>query len=203
MTEKISIIFLSLIFLGVFIARNIMVKNKVNQRIRSSGALLKASIILTTLCVLIAIISVLSDPFYRLLGAILFFRTPVVSYVGLSLFAASIIAGWFISAHLQDPWRVGIHEDQRTNLIQSGVFIYVRNPYFLSYFVMFFSLFLIRPSLLLMVLIAITVTIFHRMVLKEEIYLLKLHGDNYLRYREMTDRYIPRFLNRRSKEITE
>jgi protein-S-isoprenylcysteine O-methyltransferase Ste14 len=113
------------------------------------------------------------------------------------------MAGWFASAHLQDSWRVGIHKDQRTNLIQSGVFKYIRNPYFLSYFVMFFSLFLIRPSVLLLVLIAITVAIFHRMTLKEEMSLLKLHGDNYLKYREMTDRYIPRFLNRRSKEITE
>ena len=83
-----------------------------------------------------------------------------------------------ISAQLKDSWRVGVHEDQKTTLIKDGVYAYVRNPYFISYYIMYFSLFLIRPSIILMALVLATVALFHRMVLKEEMYLYSMHGKN-------------------------
>jgi protein-S-isoprenylcysteine O-methyltransferase Ste14 len=64
---------------------------------------------------------------------------------------------------------------------------------------MFFSLFLVRPSIALMVIIAITVAIFHRMILNEERYLAKIHGERYLRYKETTGRYFPLILKSHSK----
>ena len=107
--------------------------------------------------------------------------------------------GWFVSAHLKESWRVGIHEDQKTELIIDGIYRYVRNPYFISYFVMFFSLFLVRPSIIILVLIAITITIFHRMVKNEERHLLELHGEKYMNYKETTGRYLPHFYGKHSK----
>jgi protein-S-isoprenylcysteine O-methyltransferase Ste14 len=199
MKETIIITFLSLLFLGVFTARNLIVKTKVKQRVRASESVLNTSILFTTICILTTIFSVLSDRLYKLLGAIAFLRSPIVSYAGFALFAISIVAGWFVSAHLKKSWRVGIHEDQRTELIINGIYKYVRNPYFVSYFAMFFSLFLVRPSIALMVIIAITVAIFHRMILNEERYLAKIHGERYLRYKETTGRYFPLILKSHSK----
>jgi protein-S-isoprenylcysteine O-methyltransferase Ste14 len=107
------------------------------------------------------------------------------------LFGVSIILGAIFSAQLKDSWRVGVHEDQKTTLIKDGVYAYIRNPYFLSYFIMFFSMLCIRPSLLLLVLILVAVTIFHKMVCKEERYLLGVHGSEYEEYKNMTGRYLP------------
>ena len=140
MEETIVIIFLSLLFLGVFTARNLIVKTKVKQRVRASESVLNTSILFTTICILTTIFSVLSDRFYKLLMAIAFLRSPIVSHAGFALFAISIVAGWFVSAHLKKSWRVGIHEDQKTELIINGIYKYVRNPYFVSYFVMYFLL---------------------------------------------------------------
>ena len=146
----------------------------------------------TTLCIFVTIFSTSSDNFYHLLGAILFLSSPTVSYFGLFLYALSIIIGWLFSAQLKDSWRVGVHDNQKTELIQSGIYKHVRNPYFLSYFMMFIGQFLVRPSFVMIVLIAITIAIFHRMVLKEEAYLLTIHEIKYEEYRNITGRYIPR-----------
>jgi protein-S-isoprenylcysteine O-methyltransferase Ste14 len=198
MTERILIVLLSLIFLGTFITRNLIVKTKIKQRVRASHPILTASIIFSNLCIFTAIFSTSSDSFYKLLVVIPFLRSPVITFFGLSLFAISIIMGWFFSAQLKESWRVGVHEHQKTQLIQNGIYQYVRNPYFLSYFIMFLSLFLVRPSLVMVVLIAISIAIFHRMVLKEETHLLKIHGTQYEKYKEATGRYIPRFSQKQS-----
>lgn len=62
----------------------------------------------------------------------------------------------------------------------------------MSYYIMLVSLFLIRPGLMILVLITTTMAIFHRMVLKEEVYLRKVHGPPYETYKQNTGRYIPR-----------
>ena len=108
--------------------------------------------------------------------------------MGLTLFGIGVVMGWVFSAQLQDSWRVGVHPDQKTTLIQSGNYARIRNPDFLSYFIMFGGLFLVRPSLMMMVLAIATIVIFHRMVLKEEAYLSRVHGQAYEAYKKATGR---------------
>ena len=59
---------------------------------------------------------------------------------------------------------------------------------------MFFSLFLVRPSLIIILLVIALTAIFHNMVLKEEAYLLATHGKDYEKYKSTTGRYFPRFV---------
>ena len=193
MIENIFVILLPCIFFGTFITRNLIVKAHTKKRIRASDPVLKVSIIFTNLCIFIVIFSTYSEHFYRFMGALLLLRSAIFSYIGLFLFAASIAMGWTFSAQLKGSWRIGVHDNQKNQLIQSGIYEYVRNPYFLSYFVMFFGLFLIRPSMVLAVVVISTILIFHRLVLKEEAYLLKMHGEHYEKYKKNTGRYIPRF----------
>jgi protein-S-isoprenylcysteine O-methyltransferase Ste14 len=192
MMEKLLIILLPLIFLGLFITRNLIVKFRTKQRIRTSDPLVTAAIIITSLSICMTIESTLSEAFYQHTGIIWFLRSPFISYLGLIFFGISFIAGAVFSSHLKESWRVGIPYDQKTELIQSGIYAYIRNPYFLSYFIMFFSLFLIRPSIVVMVLVIAAIFIFHRMVLKEEVYLLTVHAKAYQNYKQKTGRYFPK-----------
>ena len=191
MIEKILIILLPLIFLGTFITRNIIVKARTKQMIKASDPIITSTIILTNLCIFTAIISTYSNYCYNYMGIIHFLRFPLISYVGLCLFAIGIILGYFFSSQLKDSWRIGIHKDQKIELIQNGIYGYIRNPYFLTYYIIFFSLFLFRPSLILVVLIIVTIAVYHRMVLKEESYLLSIHGEKYKSYKRRTGRYFP------------
>jgi len=118
--------------------------------------------------------------------------SPWASHAGLTLFAISIVLGWIFSAQLKDSWRVGVHQNQETELVRTGIYARLRNPYFDSYFIMFLGLFTVRPSIAMAGLVSVAVTLYHRMVLKEEACLLTLHGKAYENYRKRTGRYWPR-----------
>jgi protein-S-isoprenylcysteine O-methyltransferase Ste14 len=196
--ERRDSVFLDELATGMIEVRNVTVKIRTKERIRSGDPVLTTSIVFVSLSFLATILSTCSDRFYRLTKAISFLRFPVISYFGMAFFAASIILGWIFSAQLKESWRVGIHHDQKTKLIQEGMYRYVRNPYFISYYIMPVSVFLIRPSLLILILTTITMAIFHRMVLKEEAYLMKVHGQPYKIYWHNTGQYVPRLAKKQA-----
>jgi protein-S-isoprenylcysteine O-methyltransferase Ste14 len=117
----------------------------------------------------------------------------MVSFFGLSLFGISILLGWIGSAQMRESWRIGIPKDQKTNLIQNGIYACIRNPYFLSIIIMFLGLFLVRPSYIILILLGAATAVLHLMVLREEHHLFNIHGEEYIKYRRNTGRYIPRF----------
>jgi protein-S-isoprenylcysteine O-methyltransferase Ste14 len=197
MIEKTLLLTLTILFLATFFTRNHIVKIRTGQSIRTRDRLVVSSIVLSVLCFFITISST-SDRLYHFMGVISFLRTPLIAFAGIVLFGISIILAWIISAQLKDSWRVGVHEDQKTSLIKDGIYAYVRNPYFISYYIMYFSLFLIRPSIILMILVLATVALFHRMVLKEEIHLYSMHGTEYEKYKKQTGRYFPMICKKKS-----
>ena len=192
MIETILLVTLTALYLFMFITRNLLVMKRTGQPVRKADLLVRSAIISSTFCFIVTILST-SDKWYDFMGKIAILRSPVLSYLGLLLFLISIILCWVFSSQLKDSWRVGVLEDQRTVLITDGVYAYVRNPYFVSYFIMFLSLLLIRPSIVLLVLVILPVIVFHKMVLKEEAYLLKMHGKEYENYKAKTGRYLPHF----------
>jgi protein-S-isoprenylcysteine O-methyltransferase Ste14 len=192
MVEKIVIVVLTALFFSLFFLRNLLVERRTGQSIRTRDRLVVITIVLSTACFVITILSTYSQQWHHRMGAIDFLRHPFVAYGGLALFALSIVGAWIFSAQLKDSWRVGVSDDQRTELIQDGIYAYCRNPYYLCYYLMFFGLFLVRPSLVLFVLVLADIAIFHRMVLKEEDHLHNKHGKAYEAYKKRAGRYIPR-----------
>lgn len=89
-------------------------------------------------------------------------------------------------------WRMGINPDDKTQLIFSGPFAFVRHPiYGLS------SLLMIATMLAVPSAIMFTVGIVHVALLqwearREEQHLIALHGEEYLRYARKTGRFFPR-----------
>jgi len=129
---------------------------------------------------------------YRLFLPLGIIRHTITTYIGFILFSISIIMGWIISGQLKDSWRVGVPREQKTPLVRTGLYAFVRNPYFLTYYVMFLAMFLIRPSLALLLCTGLTGLIFHGMVLSEEKHLSEIHGRDYEVYRLQTGRYWPK-----------
>ncbi|MBU4054758.1 MAG: hypothetical protein KKA41_10360, partial [Proteobacteria bacterium] len=62
MTEINVFLLLTLIYLGTFIARNVLVKIRTRQKIRSSDPLVAASMVFTGLCILVTFFAVHSEP---------------------------------------------------------------------------------------------------------------------------------------------
>jgi protein-S-isoprenylcysteine O-methyltransferase Ste14 len=198
MTDKIVLVALTVLFIAAFVTRNLLVKTRTGQPVRTMSGWVVSAIGLTGLCFLTAILS-LSDKWYRIFGEISVLRHSIITYAGLFLLGIGIVSCWIFSAQLKDSWRIGIPKGQKTELIEDGVYAHVRNPYFDAYYVMFLGLFLARPSVVLLVLTLSAVAVFHLMVLKEEIHLLNVHGGTYLEYKKEAGRYIPRMGGRSGK----
>jgi protein-S-isoprenylcysteine O-methyltransferase Ste14 len=91
---------------------------------------------------------------------------------------------------MSDSWRIGIDYDEKTELVDKGIFAISRNPVFLGVVVFYIGIFLILPNTLsftLVVVILITVQVQVRL---EEVYLLETHGEAYQAYKNSVRRWI-------------
>ena len=83
-------------------------------------------------------------------------------------------------------------EEQQTALVQSGIYRFSRNPYFVAYLLMFAGYTVLLQSLLLLALTALGFVLIHLMILREEKHLASLHPGEYREYCRRVPRYIVR-----------
>ena len=103
---------------------------------------------------------------------------------GLAVFAAQLGMG--------ESWRIGVSDDQRTDLVTGGWFSICRNPIYSTMIVGWTGFALMVPTWLgfgAIVVIALGLEIQVRAV--EEPYLLRTHGDEYRRYASRVGRFVP------------
>ncbi len=133
-----------------------------------------------------AIFGLLENP----LGTVKLFSQPTAAIVAITLLVINLLVGCVSLINMKDSWRVGVPEDHRTDLIEAGIYRYSRNPYFLSYLIMFAAYTVLLQNLLLLILSGAGFAMIHCMVLKEERHLMMLHGDKYRQYKQKVPRYI-------------
>jgi len=110
--------------------------------------------------------------------------------VALVAFGATLVC-W---KKMGGSWRMGIDPNEKTRLILTGPYAYVRHPiYALSSLLMLMTI-VILPSPLMLIIGTIHITLIQWEASREEKYLIGLHGDAYARYRASVGRMIPRSL---------
>lgn len=99
---------------------------------------------------------------------------------------------WIIVAQFQmkNSWRIGVDYNDKTELIDSGLFQISRNPIFLGVIVSYIGTFLIIPNLLSFCIMVLTIVILQVQVRLEEEFLIKIHGDEYNVYKNKVRRWI-------------
>jgi protein-S-isoprenylcysteine O-methyltransferase Ste14 len=105
---------------------------------------------------------------------------------GLAVFAAQLGMG--------ASWRIGVSDDQDTDLVTTGWFAVVRNPIYAAMVVGWTGFALMVPTWLAfaaVVVIAAGLELQVRAV--EEPYLVRTHGDEYRAYATRVGRFVPRF----------
>jgi protein-S-isoprenylcysteine O-methyltransferase Ste14 len=103
-----------------------------------------------------------------------------------------ISLAWTILAQAQmgNSWRIGIDDEHKTELIQSGVFSLSRNPIFVGMTLTLLGLFLVIPNVGTLVTLLVGVILIGIQVRLEEEYLIRVHGDTYLQYHRNVRRWI-------------
>ena len=110
--------------------------------------------------------------------------------LGLIILVISLVWTYFAQKNMRKSWRVGIDEEQKTDLVTTGIFHYSRNPIYLGMMVAVTGFFLVTPNALTLLLMTIGYILIQIQVRLEEEFLLKMHGQSYLDYKTGVNRFI-------------
>ena len=89
---------------------------------------------------------------------------------------------------MSNSWRIGIDEQNKTDLITKGLFSISRNPIFLGMIICVAGLFLVIPNAISLCILVTTYIVIHIQIRLEEEFLKKQHGEQYISYQSKTRR---------------
>jgi protein-S-isoprenylcysteine O-methyltransferase Ste14 len=120
------------------------------------------------------------------------FMIPAISWSALVIAVAAFVATWVCWRRMGRAWRMGIDPDDRTGLVVTGPYSFLRHPiYALSSLLMLCTV-VILPTPAMGVVGAIHLALLQWEARREERYLTALHGPSYAEYASRTGRFIPR-----------
>ena len=117
------------------------------------------------------------------------FKGLICQIAGSAVLLLSLILWVITLLHFKSSLRFGLDENTQEKLITKGIFAVTRNPFFLSIDLYFLGIALIFPSLFFIVFTLAGFVGIHFYILKEERFLQKIYGKEYLNYQNKTRRY--------------
>ena len=115
--------------------------------------------------------------------------SPAVARSGLT---ALLTGGAVILAaqvRMAASWRIGL-DPERTGLVTTGLFAWSRNPTFLGMVTVLFGAFLVAPTTVTAIVLAVAWIAFSVQIRMVEEHLHRMHGPAYDRYRAAVPRWI-------------
>ena len=119
-----------------------------------------------------------------------FFDSEIISWIGVFFCLAGLSLLLWSLVSFGRSFRVGIDTEHPDQLITTGVFAFSRNPIYVAFAFILLGQFLIFPNWILFVYLGAGIWLFHRQVLREEEYLKKHYGKEYLQYSHRVRRYL-------------
>jgi protein-S-isoprenylcysteine O-methyltransferase Ste14 len=118
--------------------------------------------------------------------------TDGVHAIGIVLAAAGGLAVFGAQLGMGESWRIGVSEEERTELVIGGWFSLCRNPIYSAMIVGWTGFALMVPTWLGLAAIAVVAAGLELQVRAvEEPYLLRTHGDAYRHYAARVGRFVP------------
>lgn len=157
-----------------------MARNKSKNKVFYIELILKIATYTVVIVEIISLFAVSSQP-----SLIFIISGSVLGIIGDIIFATAVFT-------MQDSWRAGIAEHDKTQIITKGIYQFSRNPAFLGFdcvYVGFILMFFNVPLLLFSI---FAIIMLHLQILQEEQYLTKAFGETYINYKNTVYRYIGR-----------
>jgi protein-S-isoprenylcysteine O-methyltransferase Ste14 len=121
------------------------------------------------------------------------YTIPIVAWAMLTIAIAAFIATLICWKKMGRSWRMGINPNDKTQLIVSGPYAYLRHPiYALSSLLMLCTM-AILPTPAMLVVGVLHLSLLQWEARREEKYLTALHGASYSDYAMQTGRFLPKF----------
>jgi protein-S-isoprenylcysteine O-methyltransferase Ste14 len=119
-----------------------------------------------------------------------FFRSGGVAWAGVAVCLAGLLLLLGSLVSFGRSFRVGIDADRPGRLVTGGVFALSRNPIYTAFAFILIGQFLVFPNWILLIYTGAAFWLFHRQVLREEAFMKKHYGEEYLGYCERVRRYL-------------
>lgn len=115
-----------------------------------------------------------------------------VAVTGLVLTLAGLVATFVAQVAMGTSWRVGVDPDEQTDLVVRWPFTLVRNPIFTAMALTAVGFTLMVPTVLAIGALALLLwALRYQVVVVEEPYLRRTHGDDYAAYTSRVGRFLP------------
>lgn len=127
---------------------------------------------------------------YEYLLPIWYLEAPYLKIIGWALMIIPIPFVFLAQLQMSDSWRIGIDKKNETDLIETGLFRWSRNPIYLGIFVAHLGFFLVLPNALTLLYVVLSFVTVQVQVRLEEAFLKEIHGSEFLAYCERVRRWI-------------
>jgi protein-S-isoprenylcysteine O-methyltransferase Ste14 len=127
---------------------------------------------------------------YACIGPVQWLEYEWLAWIGVLLLVLSLLWIALAQSQMGEAWRIGIDTEQRTPLVQKGVFGISRNPIFLGIMITLLGLFLTIPNTLTLLALLLGVVLMGVQVRLEEEYLAQAHPQAYRDYRQRVRRWL-------------
>ena len=122
------------------------------------------------------------NEWYEFLLPFWYLETPVLVGIGWGLLVLSLFVVWIAQSSMADSWRIGIDEENKTELVTKGFFSLSRNPIFLGIMLANGGLFLAIPNAFTLLIVALSTLSINTQIRLEETFLEATFGDEYKAY---------------------
>lgn len=157
-----------------------MAKGKKDKQLFFTELFLKLA---TYTILLVEVISIIRGG--SLLGSFWKYAGLVLALLGDLVFGTAVKT-------MKDSWRAGISKTDHTELIQTGIYKWSRNPAFLGFDLVYLGILLMYFNWVLLLFSVAAMMMLHLQILQEEKFLPTVFGESYLSYQKHTCRYFGR-----------
>jgi protein-S-isoprenylcysteine O-methyltransferase Ste14 len=178
-----------LLLLGMVWARVLLMKSKGIKAMRF-GEIDKKDFFIPPLALLYFYIVFAAAFYLPAVSKQEFFRSGAVSWLGVLLCLAGLTLLFLSLVSFGKSFRVGIDSDRPDKLVTTRVFAISRNPIYVAFAFVLLGQFLVFSNWILLVYLIVAIGLFHRQVLREEEFLKKQYGRQYLEYCDRVSRYL-------------
>ena len=119
-----------------------------------------------------------------------YLESDTLTYTGWALLIFSLILVWLAQSDMRESWRIGIDENNKTELITTGFFSISRNPIFLGIMIANAGLFLVLPNAFTLLIVSLSTISINTQIRLEEKFLIKEFGYEYEQYCKRVNRWI-------------
>jgi len=144
-------------------------------------------------CFILIVVVILNFVFiennYSLLIPITYLETSLIAYTGMALSMIGLVFGFVSQLQMGDSWRLGLNENETTQLIDHGIYKFSRNPIYLGYLISNIGFFMLMPNAISLSILALSYVSIAIKIRLEENHLIKKNGLEYERYLKRVRRW--------------